>query len=800
VANGIQGGAPAGGPLAPGHGLLEGRRGTLLAASVVVLAALAVYCNSFGVPFLLDDSAAIATNPSIRSLGRALSPPPGTPVSGRPLLNLTFALNYALGRQSVWGYHALNLLIHASAGLVLFGIVRRTLAKPALAGRFGRDSTLLALLAATLWTVHPLQTEAVTYVSQRAESLVGFFYLLALYLFIVGAGSAGAARWWHLASVAACLMGALTKEVVATAPLLVLLYDRTFCAGSLRGALRLRWRYYLAAASTWLLLALLATAHGRRGVGFGLGVGPWDYALTSCRSLATYLKLAVWPSPLVFDYGMGVVRNAGDVWPQGLLVAALLAAAAVALVRRPAAGFALAWFFVVLAPTSSFVPVVAQPTAEHRAYLALAAVVCAAVLGLHRLLGRRCAVPLGAAALVLGCLSAARNTDFRSEEAIWRDTLAKRPDNVRAHCAYGFVLSRRPGGMPRAIAEYEAAVRTDPGYVDAHNKLGIALALTPGRLQEAIAQFEEAIRLDPGFVRAHDSLGTALAGIPGRLPEAVSEYEAAIRLDPGYAQAHNDLGLALSGIPGRAAEAIPEFEKALAIDPDFAQARNDLGVVLSVTPGRLPDAISEYRRALAADPGYAEARSNLAIALSRTPGGLPEAVSEYRAAIAADPGLAAAHNGLGAALAAAGGRPADGIPEYEAALRIKPDYAEAHNNLGLALARLPGRLTEAISHLQEAVRINPGYVEARDNLGLALTEAPGRLPDAIAQFEAALRISPANAEVHNNLGIALAGSPGRLAEAVAQFEEALRIRPDYPDARRNLETAKQMLGQAARGP
>jgi tetratricopeptide (TPR) repeat protein len=798
VATGVQGGA-AGGPPAGAAGFLRGRRGSLLAAGVVALAALAAYANSFAVPFLLDDSAAVAFNPSVRSLARALSPPPGTPVSGRPLLNVSFAANYALGGRQVWGYHALNLLVHACAGIALLGILRRSFALPALAGRFGRDGPLLALLAAVIWTVHPLQTEAVTYISQRAESLEGLLYLLALYLFLAGEGSASAG-WWRLGSVVACLLGAMTKEVIATAPVIILLYDRTFLAGTLRGALRLRWRQHLAAAAcTWVPLALLASGHGARGVGFGLGVGAWDYALTSCRSLATYLRLAVWPHPLVFDYGMEIVRSPSAVLPQGLLVCALLAAGALALWRRPAAGFLFAWFFVVLAPTTSFVPVAAQPTAEHRAYLSLAAVVVAAVLVLHRALGRRCAALLAAAAVVLACLTVGRNRDYRSEESIWADTLAKRPSSARAHCDYGYVLSQAPGGLPRAIGEFETAVRLDPGFADAHNKLGIALARTPGRLQEAIAQFQEALRLDPRLVRAHDSLGTALAGIPGRLPDAIREYQEALRIDPGYAPAHNDLGLALSGLPGRTQEAIAQLEEAIRIDPDFPQAHNSLGVALSGMPGRLPDAIAEYRRALAIDPGYSDARTNLGIALSRTAGGLPEAIAEYRAVIGADPGFAAAHNALGAALAAASGRAADGIPEYEQALRSRPDYPDAHNNLGLALAGQPGRLAEAIGHFEEAVRLRPDYVEARNNLGLALSESPARLPEAITQFEAALRLAPGDAGLHNNLGIALAGTPGRLREAVAHFEEALRIRPDYPDARRNLELARQMLGQPAAG-
>lgn len=783
---------------APGGGFLRGRRGALLAAAIVALAALAAYSNSFRVPLLLDDSAAITTNPAVRSLAGALAPPPGTPVSGRPLLSLTFALNYAAGGLQVGGYHAINLLVHVLCALVLMGLVRRTLEGPVLSGRFGADSRLLSLLVAVLWAVHPLQTEAVTYVSQRAESLMALFYLLTLYLFAVGQGSPRRSAWLA-ASVLACLMGALTKEIIATAPLLVLLYDRTFCAGSLRSALRMRWRYYLALASSWVLLAALSAGHGNRGVGFGTGVGPWDYALTSCRSLATYLRLALWPHPLVFDYGMEIVRRPADVWPQALFLAALLAIAAAALVRRPAAGFLFAWFFVVLAPTTSIVPVAAQPIAEHRAYLPLAAVACALVLGLYRACGRRYVAPLAAAALLLGFLAHQRNGVYRSEASIWTDTLAKRPGNARAHCAYGFVLSKAPGSLPEAIAQYREAVRLDPGYVDAHVKLGIALAQTPGSLQEAVAQLREALRLDPRYVRAHDNLGTALAGMPGRLPEAISEFEAALKINPRDAQAHNDLGLALAETPGRMSDAVAEFEAAIAIDPDLAQAHNDLGVALAAMPGRLPDAISQYLRALEIDPQYAEAHTNLGIALAMIPGRLEDAVSEYRAAIALNPAFAPAHNSLGAALSAIPGRAQDAIVEYEAALRLKPDYAQAHNNLGLALARMPGRLDQAIAHFEEAIRIDPGYAEAHANLGLALCEVPGRLPQAIGQLETALRLSPADAAAHNNLGIALANTPGRLPEALAQFQEALRLRPDYADARRNLQMARQMLGQQEAG-
>src|SRR5580700_10360835 len=210
---------------------------TGLACAMIVLAALAVYYNSFSVPLIFDDALSIINNPTIHKLESAFSPPPNECVGGRPILNFTFALNYALAGLNVWGYHAFNLLIHALAGLTLFGLLRRTLSRPPLNGRFGVAALPLALAVAVIWTVHPLQTEAVTYVSQRAESLMGLFYLLTLYGFIRSVESHTPARW-QVFSFLACLLGTMSKEIIVTAPVMVLLYDYTFVAGSFHEAWR----------------------------------------------------------------------------------------------------------------------------------------------------------------------------------------------------------------------------------------------------------------------------------------------------------------------------------------------------------------------------------------------------------------------------------------------------------------------------------------------------------------------------------------------------------------------------------
>ena len=190
------------------------------------------------------------------------------------MVNLSLAINYALGGMATWGYHALNLAIHILAGLTLFGVVRRTLLQPSLLTRFGQAALSLALAVAVIWTIHPLQTEAVTYIAQRAESLMGLFYLLTVYCFIRGTESETPGIWYKL-SVAACLLGMASKEVMISAPLMVLLYDRTFVGGSFRQAWERRRPLYMGLFGTWLLLGYLVVGtHNRNRTAASAPVSP----------------------------------------------------------------------------------------------------------------------------------------------------------------------------------------------------------------------------------------------------------------------------------------------------------------------------------------------------------------------------------------------------------------------------------------------------------------------------------------------------------------------------------------------
>ena len=274
-----------------------------------------------------------------------------------------------------------------------------------------------------------------------------------------------------------------SKEVMVSAPLVVLLYDRLFISGSFKESLRRRWGWYLALAATWAILGLLVyLSLGRGGsAGFGLGMTAWEYARTQFGCIIHYLRLAFWPSPLVLDYGTGTVSQAADIVPYAIGVGLLLAATAAALALRPKWGFLGVWFFAILAPSSSLVPLVGQTEAEHRMYLPLAAVVTLVVLAAYAALerlGRRSA-QAGAVALVLVVAAALgwgtyqRNEVYQSALAIWNDTVEKCPLNYRAYNGRGVAYYGK-GQYDAAIKDYDKAIELKPDYADAYNNRGIA--------------------------------------------------------------------------------------------------------------------------------------------------------------------------------------------------------------------------------------------------------------------------------------------------------------------------------------
>jgi tetratricopeptide (TPR) repeat protein len=607
----------------------------MLALSLLLLATAAAYRNSFNAPFLLDDVPSISTNLAIHNLsnlGDVLNPAAkGLTTSGRPLLSLSLALNYAVSGECVWSYHVVNLLIHILGVFTLFGVVRQTFLLPSLRDRWEAVATPLACVIALLWAVHPLLTESVTYIVQRAESLVGMFYLLTLYCVIRGANSNQAVLWYVLATLA-CILGVGCKEIMVSAPLIVLLYDRAFLSGSFREALRRRWGLYLSLACTWLLLGWLIYATGNRGgtAGFDAGVNRWGYLYIQFYGIAHYLWLCVWPRSLVFDYGELTLRWSMQVVPYAALVVFLLAATLVALWRWPKIGFLGAWFFAILAPTSSFVPVATQTLAEHRMYLPSAAVLVLLVLGvigLGQWLKRRLGLPAAtlnaigyglaiAIAIVLAVVTYQRNNVYASALSIWKDTTEKVEYNGRAHNGYGRELADEDR-FDEAIVEYRLALEHHGRPEDVYPNLGVAL-LRAGKVDEAIDICRKAVELAPEIALAYSNLGNALRD-KGQFDEAIEQYEKALDRDPSLDLVHNNLGGILAN-QSKFDLAVLHFEKALEINPEFSDAKNNLSQIYAIRgqllgmSGQYDDAILEFKKSLAMNPEDKRASQGIGIA------------------------------------------------------------------------------------------------------------------------------------------------------------------------------------------
>jgi protein O-mannosyl-transferase len=626
-------------------------RTTRLAALIIAVAALAVYWNSFNGAFVFDDIPWILLDPGVHKLWPLtdvlFSANPHF-VSGRPVVNLSIAINYVLGGTDPRGYHAVNIAIHILAGLTLFGIVRRSLLTPVLHDRFSRLATPLALAVALIWIVHPLQTAAVTYVIQRTEALVGLFYLLTLYCVIRGASSPRSLRW-YVAAVCACFLGMGTKEVMVTAPVVVLLYDRTFLSGSFAEALARRWGLYTALAATWgvVVWTLLSTDFhtGSTGSGAG-GFTKISYALTQPGVIVHYLKLTFWPSGMSLDYGWPAADSLDTILPPAIVIAALVGLTIWGLVKNSPLGFLGVWFFAILAPTSSFVPI-KDAAFDHRIYLPLAAMVALVVIGGYtlwsKLASRRAgadgtarlwAVPtvlLGTAVIGLGWATVARNEVFNSAADVWRDVLDKDPNRPRPHNNLAAILIEE-GHYAEAIAHCRTALKLTPGYADAENNIGHALALQ-GKTDEAIPWFEQALQHYPNHRFALINMAAALVE-KKQTAKAIALYELFLKNFPDDAKVQYDLATCLRK-QGDVAEAIKHLRAAIDIDPGYADAHNDLGSLLAAQ-GLVDEAIAHFHQALHLKSDFPSAHYNCGVALWRN-GNIREAEDQWRQAVRLKP-------------------------------------------------------------------------------------------------------------------------------------------------------------------
>jgi tetratricopeptide (TPR) repeat protein len=715
----------------------------LLSFSVLV-----AYWPAMRAPFDFDDIDSIQSNASIRQLWPVsvpLRPPTGVSVSGRPLVNFSFALNYALDARirreegpaqagsNTIVFHVTNVLLHLGCGVMLFGLLGRTLRTPRISPTFRVWSEEISGAVVAIWLLHPLESEAVNYVVQRTELLVSIFYVAAVYS-SVRAWSTDVAshrRWWYAAAVTACAAGLASKEVMITAPLMILLYDVTLVSGSLRQALTghdgRRWFYVALAATS--ALGLFAIAGGSRSgtVGFELGMPWYRYMYSQGWAIEHYIRLLLWPQGLTYDYGVRPIGGVRALWG-ALVVSALGAAIVIAFWRKSPLSLAGLWFFVILAPSSSIVPITTEIAAERRPYLAVVSLILLAVLG--------------AVWVVLPPATRGNETHAGWRTLVWRN----RRWLLASLCALLLTLTyQRSRLYAQPIALWRDAARHVPANARALNSIGLLL----------------------------------LEQRPPAVVQAESTFRRAIDVDSSYPSTWANLAL-LQARQGRSAEAVTTLTRSLAVNPDYLPVVSALGVIL-VQMGHAKEAVHHLERVTAE---YPSADSWLALGSAYLGVGRPDlAVEPLRRALAAMPQNVEASIALGRAYAELG-RAADAISLLE---NVTAHVTAPRGSAALALAYAKAGQSQhalelAFSAAQEAP--NDAVVLLLCARTLLFLQ---RLPEADQFMAAAVRLEPGDPEALTRYGM-LKLARGERDAGAELFRKALAAEPAYAPARRGLES------------
>jgi len=597
--------------------------------ALLILCGFSAYASSLRAGFVFDDLGRIVENGALQSARVVGDYVLRSPV--RSVVRFSLAANYALGGLDPVGYHLFNLAVHLAAGLLLYGLVRRTLLLPRYRERFGPQASWLALAVASVWLVHPLGTQAVTYVIQRAESLMALFFLLMLYCLVRSHTSSR--RWpWYAGGAVSFVLGLASKLVMVTALPVALLYDCIFLTGSIKEALRKRGRLY-----ALLLLPLvgfslqmrtaLAESGDKTGVGGGIHTATaWEYARTQPQVILHYLRLALWPDALLIDYDWPVAETPAEIVVPAALLAMLLAGSLFALWRAPGLAFLGLSFFLVLGPTSSILPI-RDLAVEHRMYLPLALVVAAAVMvgfaGFRRLAEWQrlsaatqttiLGLSLGVVVVALGVRTCLRNRDYRSEITLWSSAVAVQPQNGRA--VHNLAVAwEKAGRMEQAIAVAVAALgaTAERGLPTWEHRVLLGELLTragdapraAAHLEAAAAELEQRDARDPAtkdhLAKTYLSLGAAY-DFQGDFAAAERYYRRALKLNPEDASAYAMLGGAMIKQPGSADEAVEAWKNAARLKPDWFEVHRDLALVLQAL-GRREEALVHLRKAVELRP------------------------------------------------------------------------------------------------------------------------------------------------------------------------------------------------------
>jgi tetratricopeptide (TPR) repeat protein len=579
-------------------------RGWLYMAGLAVLVA-AAFINGLWAPFTFDDMGVLIEDVETHSFESAWRSQWSRRV---PLL--TFAANYVLHQKTPWGYRIVNIAIHALAGLAFYGLAAELLRGRNVPEWLSARRQEWAALMAAIWVAHPLQTESVTYIVQRIESLGGLFILLTLWA-VARSTRSMRPRWWSAMAVISGWFAFQSKETSFPLPMLALTMDWAFLSGNWRETFRRRWLPHGCLMAGAFLLIIWSGAFDKTpavSAGFGMAnLTPWQYLRSQPAVILRYIEVAFLPVTLCFDYKWPVATSPIEIYGLGAVILAMVGTSLYWLWRRPPLGWTAFAFFLALAPTSSIVPI-KDLAVEHRMYLPLGSLVALAVIAggstVRWLTGQLSAMPprmairwfsVAVAASVVATLATLthfRNRDYNDPIILWTKALARNPanDRARSYVVDHLIIAGRIG---EAIEILKDMIARNPKNSQAHNLLG-AMRLRQGDPAEAARLMDRALELEPSNLKALFNRG-GVYHKQKELDEAAACFREAVKINPRYDEAWSALGIVLEEA-GSDREAIDCYRRALALDPQLIVVPVRLGDLLATSgDAQLRDAAEALR-------------------------------------------------------------------------------------------------------------------------------------------------------------------------------------------------------------
>ena len=649
--------------------------------SLALIAALAFigYSNSFFTSFHFDDESSIVFNPAIHDLGDLNAIWHNSPT--RFLTYLSFGINYRLGGLNVVGYHVVNLALHIGCGFLVWLLLRQLLGLLPEGGEGGQGTRIAPIIAALIFVLHPLQTQAVTYIVQRATVLATVFYLSSVYFFIEARLSqrshASVARTAGLFATSACtgILGLFSKEIILTLPFALLLVDFYFLSPDRK----FNWKFGGVILLGFLTFSAVMIGMNLVSLEDAPAISQVKYISTQPQVMLTYIRLAFLPYDQNLDHSISIAQTPLELSTMtsaaGILL--LLAAAVMLFRRHRLISFGIVWFFIVLLPESSVLPL-SDVMFEHRMYLPMFGVALLTIPALdfgERVMGRGSMIWIFAAIISMATyLTYERNKVWKDEVTLWSDVISKSPGKGRAYTNRGRALGDL-GRFQEALGDFNRAIALDPTNSDAYNNRA-NIYVQNGRADDAIADCNRALevapRLDFQLAKIYFNRGTAYVR-KNQISLALKDLDEALNLDPNNESAHFNRAIALSR-SGDFRKALDDYTWVIKMNPGHSRAFNNRGGVYREL-GMLNEALEDFQRSIALQPDYGASYINRGIVLKMR-GQLDESLRDLNTGI-----------------------------------RLLPNSFDAYYNRGIVRFRRK-EYREAIADFSQAIQLNGGNGDA----------------------------------------------------------------------------------------